>query len=262
MDRHESNENPSESKSIGGKPRTWFRFFRRCFFRTALLLFVCTGSFVAAVWILGNIPVNRNFRHAESGVEILLVNNGVHVDLILPLESKEFRWLRFLNESDFKKFGPEYRYCMFGWGNKNFYMETETWDDLKISNVLYAFAGFGDTVVHTHLCTHIDWPDDRSRRIRLSSEQYVRLCEFLLETFNRRPDGTLKPIQGAHYGFEDAFFEANGHYHLFRTCNVWAGQAMSRSGVRVGCWTVTPDSFFACLPAPPRDQEIDTMTPR
>ncbi|MFY7877717.1 MAG: DUF2459 domain-containing protein, partial [Pirellula sp.] len=26
-----------------------------------------------------------------------------------------------------------------------------------------------------------------------------------------------------HYHDSDAFYEAKGSYHLFRTCNVWAG---------------------------------------
>ena len=44
--------------------------------------------FAAAAWILGNTPVNQAFRHAdaENGIEILVINNGVHVDLVLPID--------------------------------------------------------------------------------------------------------------------------------------------------------------------------------
>ncbi|MFY7877715.1 MAG: DUF2459 domain-containing protein, partial [Pirellula sp.] len=42
--------------------------------------------------------------------------------------------------------------------------------------------------------------------------------------------------------------EAKGSYHLFRTCNVWAGAGLKKAGIRVGYWTVTPGLLFACLP--------------
>ncbi len=55
-------------------------------------IFLCVVLFalgyVAMVWTLGRTPVNRDFQNAvgENTVEILLINNGVHVDLVLPLD--------------------------------------------------------------------------------------------------------------------------------------------------------------------------------
>jgi uncharacterized protein (TIGR02117 family) len=207
-------------------------------------------TFSASAWILGNTPINQDFQHAETddGVEILLVNNGVHVDIVVPLRSADFDWMQYLQPTDFVRFNSEATHCMLGWGNREFYMETPTWSDLKMSSVLKAFAGMGNTVVHVGLCSNLGWDPSRNRRIRMTREQYERLCKFLLGTFRYNSQDQFQPILNAHYGDSDAFYEANGHYNLFRTCNVWAGQAMAKSGVRVGYWTWTPELLFSCLP--------------
>ncbi len=241
------------NKSPDVKRKSWFGFFWRWGKRACGLLIAGIVCFATAAWILGNTPVNQAYRHADvnNGIEILVINNGVHVDLVLPIDEPEFRWLDRFQLTDFRTIDAGNRYAIFGWGNRQFYMETETWDDLKISNVLYAFAGLGETVVHVDLCADLSWFSKNSRKIRLSSEQYKRLCEYLLSSFQTEAGGELIPVPNRHYSNSDAFYEGTGHYHLFRTCNVWAGDGLAKAGVRVGYWTLTPGLLFACLPDPP-----------
>jgi uncharacterized protein (TIGR02117 family) len=243
--------------ACGAKPRRgWRRFLLKWTSRCVGGLVACCLTFCFFAWILGNTPVNRDFRNADHGVEILLVNNGVHVDLLVPLKAEGLDWSDTLSMKHFRQPDMNHTHCMLGWGNRQFYMETQTWDDLKILNVLFAFSGVGDTVVHAHLATDRGWSPNRTRRIRLSREQYAQLCTYLMATFRRRADGSVAVIPGAHYGPNDAFYEATGTYHLFRTCNVWVGNGLAQAGVRVGYWTVTPDLLFACLPEEPETVEI------
>lgn len=211
--------------------------------------------FAVAAWILGNTPTNTSFRHADVdvGIDILVIDNGVHVDLVIPIDEPKFRWLDRFKKSDFRAFDERYRYAIVGWGNRQFYMETETWNDLKIANVIYALAGMGETVVHVDLVGDLSWFREDSRRIRLSPAQFRRLSEYLMASFKTDSDGALTPIPKRHYRDTDAFYEGTGHYHLFRTCNVWAGDALGKAGVRVGYWTLTPALVFACLPEQPPD---------
>ena len=242
--------------STVAKRKSWFGIAWRWSKRVFGFLIASVLCFAAAAWILGNTPVNQAFRHAdaENGIDILVINNGVHVDLVLPIDEPIYRWHDRFQSTDFQSFDASYRYALFGWGNRQFYMETETWNDLKISNVLYAFAGFGDTVVHVDLCADLSWFSKKSRKIRLSPEQFKRLCDYLMSSFQTKPDGTLIPVPNRHYSNSDAFYEGTGHYHLFRTCNVWAGNGLAKSGVRVGYWTLTPGLLFACLPDPPPER--------
>jgi uncharacterized protein (TIGR02117 family) len=246
-----SNASPSQTPVR----RSWLSFVWRWSKRIIGLMILASLGFAAIAWVLGNTPVNPSFQHASAidGIEIMVINNGVHVDLVIPVDDPQFRWLDKFAAIDFPNFDPTYRYAMVGWGNRPFYMETETWNDLKISNVLFALAGLGDTVVHVELCRDLSWFPQNSRKIRLSPEQFQRLSDYLLSSFRRRSSGELIPIPDRHYGNSDAFYEGTGHYHLFRTCNVWAGTGLAQAGVRVGYWTLTPDLLFACLPPPPTE---------
>jgi uncharacterized protein (TIGR02117 family) len=105
--------------------------------------------------------------------------------------------------------------------------------------------------VHVDLCGELNWFADGGRKIRLSREQFNKLSEYLLSSFETDASGRLIPIPERHYRNTDAFYEGTGHYNLFRTCNVWAGDGLAKAGVRVGYWTLTPGLVFACLPEPP-----------
>ena len=239
--------------AVATKPpqrKTWFRWLRRWLVRTFGLGLASVLCFAVTAWILGNTPVNPSFQHADAkiGIDILVINNGVHADLVIPIDEPTFRWLDRFQASDFRSFDPSYRYAIIGWGNRQFYMETETWNDLKVSNVLAAFAGLGDTVVHVDLAGDLNWFPANSRKIRLSPEQFQQLSHYLLSSFKSHPNGALIPILDRHYRSSDAFYEGSGHYNLFRTCNVWAGSGLAKAGVRVGYWTLTPGLLFACLP--------------
>ncbi|UOP01875.1 DUF2459 domain-containing protein [Kingella potus] len=45
------------------------------------------------------------------------------------------------------------------------------------------------------------------------------------------------PVSGAHYTPDDAFYEAEGRYHLFNTCNSWLNRRLAESGLRSVVWT-------------------------
>jgi uncharacterized protein (TIGR02117 family) len=219
------------------------------FFRSAATLISMVVVFALAAWILGNTPVNRSFQNADEGIEIHILNNGVHADFVFPIRTENFNWMDHLSKSDFLDDRTDFHYGIFGWGNRQFYMETRTWDDLKVFNLLYAFAGMGNTVVHVELLSDSDhWDPTKAKKIRLSPSQYKKLCEYVLDTFRTDNNRLLTSIPDHHYHQQDAFYEAKGHYHLFRTCNVWVGSGLARAGVRVGYWTLTPDLLFSCIP--------------
>jgi hypothetical protein len=57
-----------------------------------------------------------------------------------------------------------------------------------------------------------------------------------------------RAISGAHYGHNDAFFQANGHYSLLQTCNTWTGAGLRAAGVKVSRWTPLPNLVTWYLP--------------
>ncbi len=76
---------------VSPKKKWWRKIVTQCIRALAALLLVI-GLFVASSYVRARIPVNRHFQHAtDDGVEILLINNGVHVDLVIPLDAPSFR---------------------------------------------------------------------------------------------------------------------------------------------------------------------------
>ena len=73
-------------------------------------------------------------------------------------------------------------------------------------------------------------------RIRVTPEQLHRLITQIDTSLSRDSHGLPLPIAGAHYDINDGFFEAQGHYSMFTTCNEWVRSALSNAGVRTAWW--------------------------
>jgi uncharacterized protein (TIGR02117 family) len=227
------------------KKRVVWRWIRR--FVIATLIF--TAFYFVAAQLLCRIPVNRDFQHAENGVEIAILSNGVHIDIAVPLRHSEFDWTEHLREEDFKVFHPSYHTAIFGWGERTFYLQTPTWADVNPLLIARAMTGMGSSVMHVELANWTPLPSPTCRKLRLSRDQYKILCYEIRAAMQTNEKGELRPIANAHYHQSDAFYEGNGHYHLFHTCNAWSGGVLRKSGVRMGLWTPTTGGVFACLPA-------------
>ncbi|MFN8743202.1 MAG: DUF2459 domain-containing protein [Pirellula sp.] len=243
--------NPMNPKIVSPDKRSWWRKLLSKGVRIFIVLSVLVGLFMASSYLLARLPVNRGYQHAtQDGVEVLLINNGVHVDLVIPLDEPSFRMRTLLEGGNYKTDPQLYTHAILGWGNRKFYLETQSWNDIKLSNVLFAFSGLGETTVHVDLTSGFlfSMKRERQRLLRLSQSQFVSLCEHIDRTLKKDALGKPLPIECEPYGNADCFFEGVGSYHLFRTCNVWVGEGLKQSGVRVGFWTVTPNSLFACLP--------------
>lgn len=230
------------------RKKSWVRRFLRWFLYSVggLILFVVL--YVAAGWILGKVPANGSFQQTPGGIEIAVLNNGVHCDIAVPMENDQFSWRGFLGGTHPTAHLEQYQYVLIGWGNRRFYLETRTWDDFKVSTAVAALTGVGETVVHVDSLTKLPTSKAYCRRIRISADQYRVLCESLTSSFATGADDSVVKIPDAAYSETDAFFVGTGAYHLFNTCNVWSGRNLQRAGIRTGWWTPFAFSLFDSLP--------------
>lgn len=238
------------NSSASGKAKPSFlRIIWRWTKRLVLTLLALMALYALAAFALSRIPVNRDFVQSDDGIEIAILSNGVHVDIALPLQNEHYDWRRHFQNEDVVHFDSNAQFAIFGWGERTFYLETPTWWDINPINVLRAFCGAGRSVMHVDFASWQPIASDSCRLVKLSPQQYKILCREIQSTLQMNPNGRAKPIANAHYHQSDAFYEAKGHYHLFHTCNAWAGDMLRTSGVRMGVWTPTTGGVFACLPA-------------
>lgn len=196
--------------------------------------------YLAAAWLLGNWTVNA--QNNGSDVELYLVSNGVHVDLVVPLVYRDIDWRETFSPADTRSGAAAARFAAIGWGERNFYLHTPSWSDLRATTALRALSGANRTLMHVSFYREVP-EQGRTVRLRAGTEQYRRLAEAVRRDF--AGSGRAKPLQGIHYHDNDAFYEANGRYHAFFTCNSWVNRRLKEAGLRAAVWTPFADPLLA-----------------
>lgn len=202
------------------------------------ILFVLAG-------IIGSIiPANAGWQEPRAGITIFVRTNGVHTWLVLPKVAAgvDLRPLADPTHIADRRYGAS-DHAAFGFGNRDFYLNTPTWADLTLPTALAAAFGRGPGLMHVD---HVHAPRENEYQsaLVLSQDQYRRLAGHISESFVRDPDGRLRPLIGRGYGPSDMFYEAHGPYDAARTCNEWTGEALRKAGVRTGIWTPFSQSIM------------------
>lgn len=180
------------------------------------------------------IPVNRDFREQESGIDIFVLSNGVHVDLVLPVANHVIDW-----RAEGLAVAPDAAFLDFGWGEADFYLRTPTWADFNL--MVGAGALLWQTDVLVHVSERVTAPRAGAVRLRLSDGQYRRLTAYVRAGFSAR--GVVQ-VPGASYGYGDAFYWGAGTYAPFLTCNEWINRGLRYAGVRAALWSPLPQGVM------------------
>ncbi len=170
------------------------------------------------------------------GVTVYLLTNGVHTDLVLPVRSPQMDWTRLISYADTPANDTSREFVGFGWGDKGFYLDTPTWAELKLSTGLKAMFWLSTTAMHTTFHHRPEVGED-CVRLNLTHAEYDRLVRFIQERFQLDAQGRPQHISGHSYGQYDAFYEADGTYNLFDTCNTWTNEGLKVAGQRAALWT-------------------------
>ena len=131
-----------------------------------------------------------------------------------------------------------------GWGDKGFYLNTPTWADLKFSTAFKAATALSTSAMHTTYYQTME-ENDECVKIEISKQQYTTLIQYIKSSLQKDPENNFIHIPtNAVYGTTDAFYEANGKYSLFKTCNSWTNSALKISGQKACVWTGLDSPIF------------------
>ena len=220
--------------------RRSLRIARRVAAGIALLL----GLYVAAGLIGGALPSNARWRPPAEGVVVFVETNGVHTGIVLPKVAAGVDWRDTFPAADLAD--PRHggwRHLAIGWGERNVFLGTPAWSDVKPATLVAAAIGSDATLVHVE---HVPPPRPSAdqRRVVLRPAEYRRLAAFIR--------ATLLPGGGRYRGYDpsDAFYQARGRYSAIHTCNAWTGDALRHAGVRVGAWTPFPGTVLGWFSPP------------
>jgi uncharacterized protein (TIGR02117 family) len=178
------------------------------------------------------VPVNRGWVEAAQGTTIYLADNGIHADIIMPVDAQGLDWAPLVPRRDFAAAGLGARWIAFGSGEQRVYLDTPTWWDITPRTIWSALTG-GKRVMHVE---YVPSPDYAVREIRLRPEEYRRLWAAIRADFALGSTGRPQRIDHPGYGPADAFYRATGKANAVRTCNAVAAHWLRLAGIKTSAW--------------------------
>ena len=160
--------------------------------------------------------------------EIYITTNGVHLDIVLPIENIE---PEFLNQLEIL---PGTKYVSFGWGDREFYINTPEWKDLTFKTAFKALFLKSETAMHVtcYSTRYSSWSN-----IKICSSQLDLLNKYIESSFSKNEIGSFKKLAVPGYYESDFFYEAKGSFSLFNTCNIWVNNALKVTGIETSVWS-------------------------
>lgn len=217
------------------------KFIFYCILAIAVLLCLYLG----VAFCLSRITVEEQKDSSVKNIEIYILTNGIHTDLVFPVKTDLIDWSKEISYSNTRiKDTSAIKYLALGWGDKEFYLQTPEWSDLKFSVAFRAVTGLGSSAIHATYYQSMH-EDEMCKKILISKIQYEKLIQFISASLQHDKNG--KPIfikTNANYNDRDAFYEAMGSYSLFYTCNTWANEGLKQGGLKACLWTAFDTGIF------------------
>jgi len=204
--------------------KTAIKYLKRTLMLIATLVI---GYFIVAV-ILSIISTNPKNTACEQPNQIFVSTNGVHLDIIISKEDLPENFQQQLALKSYTQF------VSFGWGDKGFFLETPTWNDLKLSTAINAMFLNSKTAMHV---------TNYSRKIKgwhtvpICDSQLELLTQYISNSFTKGKEGGILQIPNAGYSNNDEFYEANGNYNMINTCNNWVNRALKTANIKTSIWS-------------------------
>ena len=201
------------------------------------------GFYFSMNFVLSRILVAKEAITTED-VTIFILTNGVHTDIAMPLKTGNIDWSEGIKINNTKGKDTSVQYLSVGWGDKGFYLETPTWNDLKFTTAFRAAFGLSTSALHTTFYKTLN-ENNNCKSMKISNLQYKRLVNYVMNSLDL--DAQNQPIfipTKAVYGENDAFYEAKGSYNMLHTCNTWANNGLKSCGQKASLWTVFDTGIF------------------
>lgn len=200
--------------------------------------------YIILALVLPLIPIGEEKTDDPKIIEVYIMTNGVHTDLVLPIKTKYIDWSQKLPFENTKGKDSNQNFIAFGWGDKGFYLDTPTWADLKFSTAFNAAFWLSDSAMHCTYYKKMTVSAD-CKKVMLTEKQYQNLIKFIDDKFDKDAKGNYQVIKtDAVYNEDDAFYDAKGTYSFAYTCNTWANQGLKIAGQKAALWTPTDFGIF------------------
>lgn len=173
---------------------------------------------------------------------VSVVSNGWHTAIVVPRPALAETGL--LPEAD--DF-PEAAYLEFGWGDRVYYPAKEKTLGMALT------AALTPTPAVMHIAGRAGVPvrsdETEVLPVKLTDAGFRGLVQAIADEFKRPAGGRAAPVSPGLYR-DSKFYEAEGSFHLFNTCNTWSARMLRAGGLDLSpSGVVTADDLMARLRA-------------
>jgi uncharacterized protein (TIGR02117 family) len=154
--------------------------------------------------------------------KVFIINHGWHTGFVFSAKTINQK-LPFL----VSRFG-EPSYYEFGWGDKGFYQANTVTAGLAIQAILWPT----ESVMHVVAVQRspLDYFfGSEIIELQLTDSQLDSLCLFIGNSFFLDENGNAKILSKGLYG-NSQFYQGEGDYYLFNTCNKWTAKGLLSAG--------------------------------
>lgn len=200
------------------------KFLKLFFISLAGLLFAY-GLTTLILSYAGTDPEKIECDHKST---IYVATNGVHLYIILPVIN--------IQEPLVKKLplNSRARYASFGWGDKEFYINTPEWSDLTFGTAFRALFTRSETAMHVTL---YNYSYDFWEKVAICPVQLSALNDYIFNSFRLSNDNNLIPVETLKYSADDFFYTAKGNYSVIKTSNVWVNKGLKEADIKTSVWS-------------------------
>jgi len=197
------------------------------FLNLSFFIFLTIGYFT---------PLKTCHGNAEKcNFTLCVAEDGMHTNIVLPVKNKIVDWHKLITIADLGKDRVNnYKYLAFGWGDRDFYIQTPTLADL---NLVTAFKALFLPTPSTILVQGLpEIPKNTQNKcVNVGKTDYLKLTQFLKNTFELNPEGNPIKIANGHSS-NSGFYQAKGSYSILRNCNNWTAEALRKANVDTPLW--------------------------
>lgn len=224
-------------------------FIKKCFrilILTSLIFISCILIYLACAFIFSRITIEEN-KEKNAIHTVFLMKSGIHVDFLLPISNELKDWQEDFPISNTLSKDSTYKKIAIGWGSKDFYMNTPTWDDLTLKIFLISNFGLGSSAIHVKYYTDTLSKDSKILSLKLSDNQYKKLVKYIENSLKRSTttkSSFILPKNPKVLSNNDAYYDAKQNYSLLFTCNSWINNGLKASGQKACLWTPNSQGIF------------------
>jgi len=227
------------------KPSFIKKSFRFLIF-TSLFFISCILIYLTCAFIFSRITIEGN-KEKNSIHSVFLMKSGIHVDFLLPISNEFKDWQEEFPISNTRSKDSTYKKIAIGWGSKDFYMNTPTWDDLTLKIFLISNFGLGSSAIQVKYYTDTLPKDSKITPLKLSNNQYKKLVKHIETSLKRSKTNNsslILPKNPKVLTENNSFYDAKQTYSLLLTCNTWINNGLKASGQKACLWTPDAGGIF------------------